>query len=95
VSAEKSHEAEFTVRSELGLHARPASQFVVLAGHFKSEIKVCRGEDCVDGRSVLSLLSLAAACGTRLIVCAVGADAEKAVEALGDLIENPQAHVES
>ena len=95
MSAETSHEAEFTVRNELGLHARPASQFVVLAGHFKSEIKVCRGADCVDGRSVLSLLSLAAACGTQLVVRAVGADAEKAVKALGDLIENPRAPVKS
>ena len=63
MSGETKHEAEFTVRNELGLHARPASQFVVLAGHFKSEITVCRGSDCVDGRSVLSLLSLAAARG--------------------------------
>ena len=47
--------------------------------------------DCVDGRSVLSLLSLAAACGTQLVVRAVGSDAEKAVEALGDLIESPPA----
>ena len=87
MSGEVTHEAEFTVRNELGLHARPAGQFVALAGHFKAEITVRRGSDCVDGRSVLSLLSLAAACGTRLVIRGVGADAEKAVNALGELVE--------
>ncbi len=95
MSAELKHEAEFTIRNELGLHARPAGQFVVLAGRFEAEIEVCRGADCVDGRSVLSLLSLAATCGTQLIVRAIGADAEKAVKALGDLIENPRAQAKS
>ena len=89
MSAELTHEGEFTVRNELGLHARPAGQFVVLAGQFKAEITVCRGSDCVDGRSILSLLSLAASCGTRLVVRGVGADAEKAVNALGELLETP------
>ena len=85
------HEAEFVVQSELGLHARPAGQFVVLAGRFESEIVVCRGADCVDGRSVLSLLSLAAGNGVRLRIRAVGVDAREAVEALGRLIEEPHA----
>ena len=90
MSPKVQHEAEFTVRNEMGLHARPAGQFVVLAGRFEAEITVCRGSDCVDGRSVLSLLSLAAACGTQLLVRGEGADAEEAVNALGDLLENPQ-----
>jgi phosphocarrier protein len=90
MSAAPCHEAEFTVRSELGLHARPAGQFVVLASRFASEISVGRGNDWVDGRSVLSLLSLAAARGTKLRVRAVGADAQAAVEALGRILEEPQ-----
>ncbi len=90
MSAEEQHEAEFTVCNELGLHARPAGQFVTLADHFGAEITVCRGSDCVDGRSVLSLLSLAASCGTRLLVRGVGADAQEAGNALGDLLQNPQ-----
>lgn len=81
------HEREFTVQRQLGLHARPASQFVILAGCFKSEISVARGKEWVDGRSVLSLLSLAACHGTRLRIRAVGADAVEAVEALGELLE--------
>jgi phosphocarrier protein HPr len=81
------HEAEFVVSSELGLHARPAGQFVAMADRFEAEIKVGRGDEWVDGRSVLSLLSLAASRGTRLSVRAIGPDARAAVEALGALLE--------
>jgi len=91
VSGPNSYEAEFTVRSELGLHARPAGQFVVLASRFASEISVGRGLDWVDGRSVLSLLSLAASRGTKLRIRAVGPDAQAAVEALGRVLEEQQA----
>jgi phosphocarrier protein len=81
-------EREFVVAHELGLHARPAGRFVSLAGRFRSDIQVARNGEWVSGRSVLSLLSLAAARGTRLRVRAVGDDAELAVEILGRLIEN-------
>jgi phosphocarrier protein len=80
-------EREFVVRSELGLHARPAGLFVTTAGRFRSEVQVGRGSEWVSGRSVLSLLSLAAAKGTRLRIRAVGPDAELAVETLGRLLE--------
>ncbi len=80
-------EQEFSIRGELGLHARPAGEFVSLATRFASEIEVGRADEWVDGRSVLSLLSLAAACGTRLRIRANGPDAAEAVEALGQLLE--------
>jgi phosphocarrier protein len=80
-------EREFTIRSPLGLHARPAGRFVALAGRFRCEIEVGRGDEWVSGRSVLSILSLAAAQGATLRVRAAGDDAEEAVEALGALLE--------
>ena len=81
-------EAKFTVQGELGLHARPAGRFVTLAGHFEAEISVARDgdEEWVNGRSVLSILSLAAASGTTLRIRAEGEDAEAAVAALGALL---------
>jgi phosphocarrier protein HPr len=82
-------EKEFTVNSELGLHARPAGKFVTLAGRFESEISVGRGDEWVNGCSVLSILSLAAGRGTALRVRARGADAEQAVRELGELLESP------
>ena len=78
----------FTIRSELGLHARPAGEFVALAVTFESEISVGRGGEWVDGRSVLSLLSLAASNGTQLLIRAIGADAREAIAALGAIREN-------
>ena len=83
-------EGEFTVASELGLHARPAGRFVAMAGSFSAEIEVARGDEWVSGLSVLSLLSLAAGKGTRLRIRAVGEDAVAAVAALGALVESSE-----
>lgn len=83
-------EKEFTVRAELGLHARPAGRFAALASKFESEISVGRAEEWVNGCSVLSILSLAASRGTVLRVRAEGPDAADAVEQLGILIESPE-----
>jgi phosphocarrier protein len=82
-------EREFTVVNELGLHARPAGQFVQLAGRFSAEISVCGNGEWVSARSVLSLLSLAAGKGTRLKIRACGEDAAEAIDALGRLLEHP------
>jgi len=90
VAEDQSVEREFTVGGELGLHARPAGRFVSAAGRFESEISVARGDDWVSGRSVLSILSLAAGPGTVLKIRAVGADAETAVSTLGALLESPE-----
>jgi len=84
-------EATFVVKSELGLHARPAGRFVSLAGGFEAEIQVARGNEWVSGKSILSLLSLAAAPGTELRIRAVGPDAQAAVEALGGVLEEPES----
>ena len=91
-------ERVFTVDAELGLHARPAGMFVMIAKRFSATIAVARAEgseDWVDGRSILSLLSLAASRGTRLRVRAVGSDAAEAVETLGALIEGREADPEA
>ena len=88
-------ERGFTIRSELGLHARPAGEFVVMAGRFESEISVSDGREWVDGRSVLSLLSLAAGRGVELRIRATGEDAEEAVAALGELLVRSHAEIES
>jgi phosphotransferase system HPr (HPr) family protein len=90
VTGSRVHESEFVVAAELGLHARPASQFVALAGSFECDIRVGRGDEWVDGRSILSLLSLAAARGTALRIRAEGGDAAEAVEALGRLLEQAE-----
>lgn len=78
-------EREAVVVNPLGLHARAAARFVHLAAQFTSKIRVSRGPQTVDGKSILGLLLLAAARGTTLKVAAEGDDAEAAVAALVDL----------
>ena len=87
MSASQERESCFTVGAELGLHARPAGEFVALAGRFESRIEVGCGDEWVDGRSILSLLSLGARRGTRLRLRAEGVDAEVALRELGELLE--------
>ncbi len=87
--ASEAIEREFVVASELGLHARPAGEFVRIASRFEAQVEVSRGTEWVSGQSVLSLLSLAAAQGTRLRVRAAGKDAVAVLCALGELIERP------
>ncbi|MEE2677889.1 MAG: HPr family phosphocarrier protein [Myxococcota bacterium] len=82
-------EAEFRIASELGLHARPAGRLAAAAARFESQISVGRSGEWVDARSVLSLLSLAAGPGVLVRVRAVGPDAEEAIGALGDMLEEP------
>lgn len=83
-------ESEFVVKSELGIHARPAGRFVTLAGEFSCEISVGKDDEWVNGASVLSILSLAASKGTVLRVRAVGEGAALAVAELGALIESDE-----
>jgi len=80
-------EREFIVASPLGLHARPAGRFVALVSEFDCEISVGKNDEWVNGGSVLSILSLAAAQGTALRIRARGEDAERAVNELGALVE--------
>jgi phosphocarrier protein HPr len=91
VTTDGAVERAFVVASELGFHARPAGEFVRVASRFTAEVEVSRGGEWVSGQSVLSLLSLAAGQGTRLLVRAVGPDAEQAVATLGNLIERPHS----
>ena len=77
-----------------GLHARPVDLFVKLANQFESRIEVIKGGERVDGKSILSVLTLAAEQGTQLSIEATGHDAEAALDALAELIEKGFAEEE-
>lgn len=82
---------EIVVSNKLGLHARPAMQFVDLANQFASRIIVRKGGDEpgeADGKSVMQMIILAATEGTPLQIEADGEDAHHAVEKLAELFEN-------
>lgn len=80
------NEKEVQIGNKLGLHARAAARFVHLANGFKASVHVCKGAARVDGKSILGLLTLAAARGTRLRLVADGEDAGEALDALCALI---------
>lgn len=77
-----------TIVNKLGLHARPAMQFVDLANTFQAAIKVCKGDQCVDGKSIMQMMMLAATAGTPLKIVAEGPDASQAIEALDQLVQS-------
>lgn len=77
---------EIDISNRLGLHARAAAKFVEVAGRFTADITVSNDGESVSGKSILGLMMLAAAQGTRLTVVATGADAESALDALAELI---------
>jgi phosphocarrier protein len=75
------------ITNPLGLHARPAAQFVKLASTFGSHIEVCKDTMSVNGKSIMGVMMLAAECGSTITVKATGADSQEAVQALAQLIE--------
>ncbi len=71
-----------TVSNTLGLHARAAARFVHLASRFQSSVKVTRGVQTIDGKSIMGILLLAAAAGTVLVVSTEGEDELAALNTL-------------
>jgi len=77
---------QVTITNKLGLHARPAMSFVDTASGFKSDIKVFKDGQTVDGKSIMQLMMLAATSGSELKIEAQGPDAQEAVDALAALV---------
>jgi phosphocarrier protein HPr len=81
-------ERTFVIVNALGLHARAAAQLVGCANRYRSEIHVDKDGTQVNGKSIMGVLTLAAAKGTTIALIAEGDDAESAMTALAQLIEN-------
>ncbi len=79
-------EAEVRIANALGLHLRAAAAFARLAERFSSEISMSRDSVSANGKSIISLVTLAAPTGPRVRIVAVGEDAAAAVAALADLV---------
>jgi len=85
-SNDKRIEKELVIANKLGLHARPAAMFVRTASRHTCEVLVEKDGEEVNGKSIMGLMMLAAGCGSRIRVSAVGEGAEQAVKDLEDLI---------
>ncbi len=77
------------VANRLGLHARAAAKLVRLASRYSSEVVLGRegADQRIDAKSILGVLMLAAAMGTRLVVSVEGEDEAEAAEAIRRLFE--------
>jgi phosphocarrier protein len=77
---------EVKIENVRGLHARASAKFVQATVAFKSEIAVSKDGITVSARSIMGLLTLAAAQGTTILIDAEGPDAVEAVETLAKLV---------
>ena len=76
------------VINRAGVHARPAALLVQTAKDFDCEIIFEQGDDQINGKSIMGIITLGAAYGAEINIIAEGPDEKKAVEALVKLFEN-------
>mgnify|MGYP000076310396 CR=1 FL=1 len=81
-------EEQVTIINKLGLHARAAAKFVNVASRFASSIRVTKGDKEVDGKSIMSVMMLAAGQGSELVLAIDGDDEQDALTAIKELIAN-------
>jgi phosphocarrier protein HPr len=84
---EKKVEKDISIINRLGLHARPAAMFVRIASRYRCDVWVAKEGEEVNGKSIMGLMMLAAGQGSKLHIRCEGADAEKAIGELEDLIK--------
>jgi phosphocarrier protein HPr len=77
---------EVMICNRLGLHARAAAKFVHTATRYASQIRITRDGRTMDGKSIMGILLLAAAAGTKVVITADGADEADAIDALCRLV---------
>lgn len=76
------------VPNKLGIHARPAALIVRTAVEYDSEVWISNGEDRVNAKSIMGVMTLAASGGTEVTVSADGDDASEAMEAVAEVIRS-------
>lgn len=77
-----------TICNKRGLHARAAAKFVKLADTFDADLKVAKNGSIVSGRSIMGLMMLAASIGSTIELRATGPDAQSAIDAMAELVNN-------
>jgi phosphocarrier protein HPr len=80
-------EKEITIINRLGLHARPAAMFVRIASRYRAEVWVEKEGEQINGKSIMGLMMLAAGQGSKLTIRCEGADADKVLAELEELIQ--------
>ena len=76
------------VQNLMGVHARPAAQFVKIASKYKSDVYISKNGREINGKSIMGVMMLAAEIGSELLLKIHGEDQEQAMAALVELINN-------
>ncbi len=79
-------EREVEIVNKLGLHARAAAKLVTLASKFAADVRIRKEGREVSGKSIMGVMMLAAAMGSRITRIAEGEDAAQALDELAALI---------
>lgn len=79
---------EYTIKDELGIHARPAGMLAKTAKEFDSEITITKGEKTVGAAKLMALMGLGVKCGDIITVTVNGDDEEAAFEGIKTFLEN-------
>jgi phosphocarrier protein len=79
---------EMTIVNSLGLHARPAAALVNTVLKYTSDVTIALNGQQVNAKSIMGLLTLAAAQGSVILVTVQGDDADEALEAVRTLVES-------
>jgi phosphoenolpyruvate-protein phosphotransferase len=80
------HGTQVSLPNVTGLHARPAAVLAALAKKFTSEVRIMRGSDSANAKSVVAIMGLATQCGDMIEVAASGPDAHEAIQAISALL---------
>lgn len=79
---------QYTIKDELGIHARPAGQLVKAAAAFKSDIKICFGEKTVDAKRIMGVMGLGVKQGNEIVMTFEGEDETAAAAALESFLSD-------
>lgn len=78
----------YQINNKLGLHARAAATLVRVTGKFSCSVEIAKDTQRVNGKSILGMMTLAAAKGSKITVTCEGEDQEAALTAIGACIES-------
>ena len=86
---------ELVIENQTGLHARPAQVLVKLAKQFKADIRIECNQKRANGKSMVSVLTLGAVCGSRVSVEADGEDEDVALTRIAEAIRSKLGDVDA
>jgi len=79
-------ERTITIKNEEGLHARPAALLVQIVSKYESKVTIQKGDEKINGKSIMGLLTLGAQKNSQLTIKADGKDAQEVISELEELL---------